>query len=404
MTQKSSILHIDMNAFYASCEQARKPQLRGLPVVVGMDISRSVVSAASYEAREYGIHSAMPIFRAKELCKNAIFLPVDMDYYVSISQKIHKILQSITYQVEKVGLDEFFLDVSGAQKIFGEPREIALKIRSRILQELSINSSVGIAISKSVAKIASGFAKPASKSGKTDGYGAVDNILVIESEKTLDFIHPLDISKIPGVGRSTARNLKQLGIQKVADILLVSPRTLAKAVGNAHSENLIRLANGLDINEVMHKAAPAKSIGRERTLREDTRDKRLLYDYLLWAAQIISQELREVEMTAKTITLKLKTTDFISCTRSKTLDIGTDTALMLYENSCALLDTWLSQDSRKIRLIGISTAKFAPFNIEGQKISLLDADASTEKMRAAEVTMDKIRAKLGNNKIIHLGK
>jgi DNA polymerase-4 len=392
-----------MNAFFASCEQARRPQLRGKPVVVSMGISRSVVGAASYEAREYGIHSAMPILQARQLCKDVIFLPVDMDYYASVSAQVHKILQSITYRVERVGLDESFLDVSCARKIFGTPQEIARTIRKRILQELNIGSSIGIAVSKTVAKIASGFAKPASKSGETHGYGAVDNILVIEPEKTLEFVQQLDISKIPGVGRTTRSNLKRLGIQKVADILLVSPKTLAKTVGDAHSRNLILLANGLDAHEVAHEVAPSKSVGRERTLPEDTRNERTLLNYLLTFAQMISQELREEQTTAKTITLKLKTTDFISRTRTKTLDIGTDVAYKIYESSSALLKNWLNEDSRKIRLIGVSAAKFAPFSVEGQKIQLLEADEKLEKMRTAEITLSKIRRKLHDDKIIRLG-
>ncbi|MDR0950479.1 MAG: DNA polymerase IV [Candidatus Ancillula sp.] len=378
--RKAHIAHIDINAFYASCEQLRHPEYRGKPVIVG-EGKRAVVSAASYEARKYGIHSAMPYFQAKKLCPDGIYLKVDMKYYLAVSARVFDIFESFTYAVEKIGADEAFLDLAPAESIFGGPREIAQKIKSKIKQDIGLDCTIGIANSKSVAKIASTQAKPANKAGgklfvETDGSG----ILVVEPDQTEEFLRSLPVKALWGVGKATQAKLANFGIYQVSTLLDYPKSAILKALGNKVGQNILDLASGIDSRDVDFHQKKEKSIGKERTLREDTRDLEILKTYLKEQSANISQTLKKHHEKAKTITLVLRMEDLLRYTRSKTLDFPTYSRFELFDQARDLLIDFLGKDRRKVRLIGISTSNFIPENQAFANQTLFDAgDKKKEK-------------------------
>ncbi|GLI28698.1 DNA polymerase IV [Agromyces rhizosphaerae] len=372
------ILHVDMDAFFASVELLRRPELRGKPVIVGGGGQRGVVSAASYEARKYGVYSAMSMALALRKCPNAEIVPVDMPRYVAISKQVMTIFEEITPFVEKLSIDEAFLDVGGARRLHGSPAEIAWTIRTRVRQELGLPCSVGVAATKFVAKVASGRAKP-------------DGLLVVPADRTLEFLHPLPVSALWGVGRVTEESLGRLGLRTVADVAATPLDALERAVGPAVGRKLHALANGVDPRDVSTQHVE-KSIGHEQTFRHDLTDPEEIRRVLLRQAEDVAVRLRRAGLLGRTVVLKLRYTDFRTVTRSRTLGEPTDVAKRIYDEVCLALDA-LDLDGDRVRLVGVRAEQLRPSGIAA---SLWDPD---EDWRQAERTVDRLTERFGRGAV-----
>ncbi len=328
-----------MDAFYASVEQRDRPELRGRPVIVGADPKgRGVVSAASYEARRFGVHSAMPIGRAARLCPHAAFLPVDMEKYARVSGEIMAILSDYTPLLEPVSVDEAFLDVTGTERLFGSPVEIAKAIKARLRQEVRLTASAGVAPNKFLAKLASDLRKP-------------DGLVEVKPGEEAAFLRDLPIDRLWGVGRVTARELRGMGIETIGQLARVPEGLLVKRFGRAGA--LLReLAHGRDDRPV-EPFAPPKSLGAEETFAEDTRDLGELRRTLLAQAERVARELRAEGHQGRTVTLKLRFADFRTITRSVTAE-ATHDGLEIFGRVCALLERVALV--QPVRLIGVSVS------------------------------------------------
>lgn len=323
-TSGCTILHIDMDAFYASLEAARNPRLLGKPVIIGTG-SRSVVSAASYEARKYGVNSAMPTARAQSLCPNGIFLPVDMPYYVSISSRIFKeVFSKITDRVERVSVDECYMDVNSALLRWHSPIVIGEWIRSEVARKFHITCSVGIASNKLIAKMASTNAKP-------------NGMLVVPQNRNADFVSIMPLRAIPGIGPALAKKLAAWGINSIETLRNIDEKTLERIAGSKIvAQMLYNTSRGIDNRQVMPHV-PEKSIGTEQTLNSDTTDIAAVKNLIRHCCNDVAQELRKRNMATKTVTLKLRFSDLHYVTRSKTLRNATDSSHELYKHVDALL-------------------------------------------------------------------
>jgi DNA polymerase IV len=332
------IIHVDMDAFYASVEQRDDPTLLTKPVVVGgKPNSRGVVSAASYEARKFGIHSAMPLAEANRRCPHAIFLPVNMNKYKEVSLQIRQIFMTYTPSVEPLSLDEAFLDVTGSTSLFGSANTIALTIKQRIQQELNLTASVGIASNKFLAKLASDLQKP-------------DGFVVVQPDKVQEFLDPLSVERIWGVGKKTAEQLHKLNIKTVKELRCLELRYLTQLFGVLGSQ-LYQLAQGIDDRPVESDRV-AKSIGRETTFATNTVDRDVLEIELLKIAVEVGRRLRKEAFKGKTITLKVRYDDFRTVSRSNTFLQATDQDDVIYKEACNLLrEVSLKQP---LRLIGLT--------------------------------------------------
>jgi DNA polymerase-4 len=335
------ILHIDMDAFYASVEQLDNPWLRGKCVLVGGTSNRGVVMASSYEARKFGVRSAMPIFQAKQRCPDGIFIPPRMKRYKEVSKKVMTILGDFTPQVQVVSIDEAYLDLSGGQRLHGDPEKTALKIKQEIRNTLQLTCSVGVAPGKFLAKVASDMNKP-------------DGLTIIRLQDVHAFIEALPIQKVPGVGKKSFRQLESMGIKTLGDIPKLPEQMLLNRLGK-FGYRLLELSSGVDCS-VVTPHAPQKSVSTECTLGEDTRDKILLNKYLLKQAEEVAKQLRKAGVKAKTITLKLKHADFTLVTRSKSIDRPTQSSKTIHSHAVKLLDNY--RLTRKIRLVGVGTSGF----------------------------------------------
>ncbi|MFQ5694300.1 MAG: DNA polymerase IV, partial [Nitrospinota bacterium] len=324
------ILHVDLDAFYASVEQRDDPRLRGRPVIVGADPKggkgRGVVAACSYEARRYGLHSAMPIGRAFRKCPHGVYLPVRMERYAEVSREIRGIFDAYTERVEAISIDEAFLDVTESRSLFGEAREIALALKARIRDEQRLTASVGIATNKLIAKIASDLEKP-------------DGLVEVRPGEELDFLAPLPISRLWGVGRKTEPRLRALGVRTIGDLRGLPLRTLRERFGLL-GEHLHNLAFGRDDREVVPESAP-KSIGNETTFSEDVSDPERLRKTLLALSEEVGARLRAEGCRGRTVTLKFRYEDFTTHTRSHTRKEVTDVDAEVFETACALLRDFL---------------------------------------------------------------
>lgn len=375
---KRQIIHVDMDAFYASVEQRDNPELLGKPVVVGGNPdSRGVASTCSYEARKYGIRSAMPLAEARRRCPQAIFLPVDMLKYSLVSSQIHDIFADYTPLIEPISLDEAFLDVTASLKLFSSAEQIAREIKVRIKQELYLTASVGIAPNKFLAKLASDLQKP-------DGF-------VVVKEKDLEaFLNPLPVEKIWGVGPKTAEELHKMHIKTIRDLRQVDEKSLQKRFGLAGSQ-LYYLARGIDDRPV-EPDREVKSIGRETTFADDILDQEILTTIILDLSTDVGSRLRKGSLKARTITLKVRFADFTTVTRSKTLDsyIDFDSDIFL-EASLLLQELHLS---RPVRLIGVTV-----HNLSGEEIQPRLFDTEYEDKEKLAKTIDTIKERFGNNSI-----
>ena len=373
-----TIVHVDMDAFYASVEQRDRPELQGLPVIVGADPrGRGVVSAASYEARRFGVHSAMPISRAARLCPAGVFLPVAMAKYAQVSRQIMTILANFTPLLEPVSIDEAFLDVTGSGALLGDGEAIARRIKSRIGDEVRLTASVGVASNKFVAKVASDLRKP-------------DGLVVVAPGGEADFLAPLPISRLWGVGRVTASALDSMGIRTIAQ-LAASPVGHLEARFGSGGAFLLALAHGRDDRPV-EPFSPPKSMGAEETFDADHRDLQRLRATLRAQAERVARELRAEGYAGRTVTLKLRFADFSTITRRHTGD-ATHDGLRIFQQAAALLERVALR--QPVRLIGLSVSELGPAGA-GQ-LSLLEPDVARRERLAR--ALDRLAERFGEESV-----
>src|SRR5580693_3446342 len=373
-----TILHVDMDAFYASVELRERPDLAGKPVIVAHAAGRSVVLSATYEARAFGVRSAMPIGRARGLCPQAVIIPPRRGLYSAVSREVMAIFQTVTPEIEPLSLDEAFLDVSGALRRLGRPAAIGQLIRREVAEQQGITCSVGIAVNKFVAKLASVHCKP-------------DGLLVIPADGVLDFLHPLPVSALWGVGEQTGKALARLSLRTVGDLAATPVGVLEAAVGKAAAAHLSALAAGRDPRRV-ESHVPDKSIGAEETFATDTGDPDLIRRELLRLSGRTARALRAGGYAARTITVKLRLADFTTVTRSRTLPDPTDLANQIYATACALHEgSGLSRRAR-LRLVGVRATGLVPAASAVIQLTLGDRP---ESWREAERAVDRITSRFG---------
>ncbi|MET8279118.1 DNA polymerase IV [Micromonospora sp. NPDC005174] len=376
----SGILHVDMDAFFASVEVRARPELRGRAVVVGGVGPRGVVSSASYEARRYGVRSAMPTSRARALCPHAVYLPPNFAAYSAASRAVMQIFRDVTPLVEPLSLDEAFLDVTGARKLFGSPATIARLIRQRVADEQRLTCSVGVAPSKFVAKLGSTRAKP-------------DGLLVVPAGQVLDFLHPLPVDALWGVGERAAETLRRLGLATVGDLAEAPVSMLRKAVGAASATHLHELASGRDPRRVSPEHVE-KSIGAEVTFDADVADPVEIRRALLALSAKVGVRLRGAGQVGRTVTLKVRLADFRTVNRSRTLGVPTDTAREMFDTVWALY-TALDPGER-IRLVGVRVEGLTPAQGAPRQLTL---GAPERGWREAEAAADAAAARFGRSVI-----
>ncbi len=391
MSRGATILHVDMDAFYASVEVLLRPELAGQPVIVGGAGPRGVVASCSYEARAFGIHSAMPSTQARRLCPDAVFLSGRFDVYHDYSRRIHEVFHAYTPVVEGIALDEAFLDVAGARRLFGSPGDIARAIRSRIREELGLWSSVGVASSKLLAKLASEAAKPhASRRGPVPGEGVVE----VAPGGELAFLHPLPVEALWGVGPATAKRLTRFGVVTVGDLAQIPRESLVAALGHAHGTALHDLAWARDTRPV-EPDRETKSIGHEETYRHDLDERERLQEEVVRMADSVASRLRAAGLAGRTVTLKVRFADFVTITRSATgaqpLDTGPEIA-RLATDLLAQVDI-----ARGVRLLGVSVANLSAD--AGRQLRLDDWAAGPDgpgSWSEAAGAVDAVRARFGD--------
>jgi DNA polymerase-4 len=373
-----TVLHVDMDAFYASVEQRDQPELRGRPVIVGADPSgRGVVSAASYEARRFGVHSAMPIGRAARLCPDAAFLPVDMDKYAAVSRQVMAILADFTPLLEPVSIDEAFLDVTGTEGLHGDGAAVARTIKSRVASALRLSASVGVAANKFVAKVASDLRKP-------------DGLVVVAPGTEADFLAPLPVSRLWGVGRVTAAGLEAMGLSTIGQLAAV-PAAYLEARFGPSGRSLQDLAFGRD-DRLVEPFAPPKSMGAEETFGHDHRDVERLTATLRGQAERVARELRAEGYAGRCVTLKLRFADFSTLTRRHS-DDPTQDGLVIYRRARALLERIPLR--QPVRLIGLAVSSLGP-PAAGQ-LPLLEADTARRERLAR--AMDQVTRRFGEESL-----
>ncbi len=377
------IIHLDMDAFYAAVEVLDDPSLAGRPVVVGGSKQRGVVTSASYEARPFGIHSAQPMAAAMRLCPHGVFLPVRMGRYREVSEVIFEIFSRFTPLVEPLSIDEGFLDVTGSRRLFGSAEGIAREIKRLVREEVGLTVSAGIASTKFVAKIASDLGKP-------------DGLVCVVHEKTTEFLAPLPITRLWGVGDVTFKALKRLGIATIGDLSRLPGKTLRREFGK-HGEQLHLLSRGIDPRPV-EPHRPAKSIGGEETFPEDLTRRESLKRELLSLATKVARRLRRHGLAGKTVTLKVKYGDFKLVTRSTTLETATNDAAAVYAACCELLKR-TEAGTRPVRLLGVHLSGLSPGHPAGQ-MSLLEDEGQRQRRRQLHDALDKLAERFGEDAIV----
>ena len=371
-----AIIHLDLDAFYASVEQLRRPELRGRPVIVGGGgdgrTARAVVSAASYEARHYGVHSAMPLARAVRLCPTAVVLPVDFPAYRQASTRIFALARALTPLVEPLSLDEAYLDVTATP---GEPPEMAAQLRDRIHEVTGLHASFGVATSKTVAKIASDLRKPR-------------GFVVVAPGEELEFLRPLPLRTLPGLGPATAATLSGLGLRTLGDLASHPAALLERHLGRAAALSLTRRAQGIDTSPVTPPTAP-KSISREETYDRDVIDPAQLRERVRHLAADVGRRLRAAGLSARTVSLKLRDADFTTVTRQQSLDGGGDSDAAITSAAISLLAA-TRQPGQPVRLLGVGV-----HNLEdAAQLDLFSAPA-TDRERRLDATLDSLRRRFG---------
>lgn len=397
--QVRSILHVDMDAFFVSVELRRRPELVGQPVVVGGTGARGVVAAASYEARRFGIHSAMPSARARRLCPRVVFLAGDHELYSQVSAEVHDIFETFTPYIEPLSLDEAFLDVTGATRLLGAAHEIAHTVRDRIWQQMQLRCSVGVAPNKFLAKLASVAAKPkATAAGVQEGLGVCE----VKPGGELQFLHPLPVQAIWGVGPATLKRLSGLGVHTVRDLADLDLDSLIAAVGRSHGTHLHQLSWGIDDRPV-EVGRTMKSIGHEETFATDRHTHVELQRELVRLADGVAARLRGQGKVARTLTLKVRFADFNTITRATTLPAPTSTAHGIVAAALPLL---LAIDPAEgVRLLGISASQLSEPVEEQLTLDEMNDDGNVDEAAgdrewdAAEQTIDAIRSRFGATSI-----
>ncbi len=376
------ILHIDMDAYYASVEQLDNPGIAGKCVIVGGLSGRSVVSAASYEARKFGIHSAMPMYQARQKCPHGIFIRPRMDRYKALSQKIMSLLESFSPCVEPVSIDEAYVDIAGCERLHGEPREIAVSIKQKIKETVNLTCSVGIGANKFIAKIASDMNKP-------------DGLTIILPDQTPQFIENLPIQKVPGVGETRRRQLEDMGIKTLGDVRKYPEKMILKKLGK-FGQRLLELSAGIDDSPVT-PGSRHKSVSTEETLPQDIDDKKLLSNYLLVQAESVARELRKKDLRAKTITLKIKHADFKQVTRSVTLPAPTQSSETVYMTASKLLRAY--KIITKVRLIGVGASGLVSASVPVQMDIFENTEKRSHNWEKVGRAVDTITQKFGKDVI-----
>jgi DNA polymerase-4 len=376
------IIHLDMDAFYPSVEALDNPELRGKPVIVGGSKERGVVSSASYEARKFGVHSAQPMATAMQLCPNGIVVPVRMARYQEVSEQVFEIFHIFTPLVEPLSIDEAFLDVTGSSRLFGSPIEIAKKIKQKIVEKTGLTISAGVATSKFVAKVASDMEKP-------------DGLTIVARDKVREFLDPLPIKKMWGAGKVTQKALARIGIHTFKDLRLASVEVLEKEFGK-HGRHMHQLSLGIDPRDVV-TLHDIKSIGHEDTYSKDILDLEPAKRELLSLANRVARRMRRKGLEGKTITLKVKYSDFKLITRSVTLHHYTNDSADIYSNVCSLLEK-TAVGKRPVRLLGISLSNLADTD-SGRQLSLFNQGESNQKRKELNKTANSIIEKFGNRGI-----
>lgn len=374
-------MHVDMDAFFVAVELRTRPELRGKPVIVGFPADRSVVLSASYEARRFGVKSAMPMVVAARMCPKAVIIEPRHKLYYEVSAQLIEIFESITELVEPLSVDEAFLDVGGAIRRLGPPREIGELIRRRVAAELGITASVGIAASKFVAKIASTRCKP-------------DGLLLIGPDETVPYLHSLPVGALWGIGAKTTDVLARMGIRTVADVAVTPVSSLKKMLG-ANGEHVYRLSWGIDPRPVT-PVRLEKSIGAEETFTVDTDDDALISRELLRLAYRTAERLRSSGMVARTVALKLRYADFSTITRSRTVHTPVDSAQLIHAVALQLLAS-LGRRPMTVRLVGIRAEQLEDAAHTSLQLSL---DRRDDNWRAAEQALDEVSRKFGKKSIL----
>ncbi|HEX6208276.1 MAG TPA: DNA polymerase IV [Actinomycetota bacterium] len=369
------ILHVDMDAFYASVEVLKDPALKGKPVVVGGSGSRGVVMSASYESRRFGVRSAMPAARARRLCPEAVFVRPDFSSYRAYATRLREIFLSFTPLVEPLSLDEAFLDVGGASRLFGEPVEIAEKVRARVLEETELVCSVGVAPNKFLAKMASTQAKP-------------NGLLVVPAGGVEAFLHPLPVDALWGVGEKTDELLRRLGVRTIGELAATSPRVLERVLGEQQGRHLAALARGEDDRSVIPYEAP-KQVSHEETFDRDLDAEDDVRRELLRLSFRVAARLRKEGYRARTVTLKARLASFTTLTRSRTLPDPTDVGNDLYRIVAELFGALPSRGRLRIRLLGVAAAGLRPSGVD--QLALVRAGRWDDAERA----LDRIERRFG---------
>ncbi len=381
---RATILHVDLDAFFAAVEQRDRPELRGKPVIVGGSdpTARGVVSAASYEARRYGVHSAMPLRTAYALCPQGVFVPVDGRRYQIASREVMAILRRFTPLVEPISIDEAFLDVTGSRALFGDGPTIASTIKATIREEVGLTASVGVAATKLVAKVASDLRKP-------------DGLVVVPPGEEAAFLAPLPISRLWGVGEKTAEALREYGVTTIGDLAALPDVVLVRRFGK-HGASLAARAKGIDADPVGDHD-PAKSIGHEHTFDVDTSDRELIERTLLAMAEGVASRLRSAGLRAGTIHVKIRDSSFRTITRQRTLAMPTDQTDPIWHTALELARPEMR--GQRIRLLGVTASHFA----ERQQLGLFDVPgvrdggpADADRRRRATRAEDAIRRRFGD--------
>ena len=378
------IVHVDMDAFFAAIEQRDNPALKGKPVIVGADPKggqgRGVVSTCSYEARKFGVHSAQPISIAYQRCPQAVFLPVDFRKYREVSEEIFKVLDNFTPQVEPISVDEAFLDITGSFHFYQTPLNTAKAIKGEIKNKVGLTASIGIAPVKMVAKIASDVSKP-------------DGLLEVKEENLLDFLWPLSIEKLWGVGPKTQDQLNRMGIKTIGDLARVPQEILYKHFGE-HGQQLFELARGIDLREV-ETSEEIKSISHEHTFEIDTSNREVIYKTLLVLSEKVSRRMRKLDLKGKTLSLKIRLKGFKTYTRAFTFDQRTNFVDTIYKKAKELFDEFF-KPGMQIRLIGVRMMNFIDLYVQ----DTLFEEEKRRKIEEVHRAVDLIKDKFGE-KAIH---
>lgn len=379
---RAMIVHVDMDAFFASVEKKDDPALAGKCVIVGGVWDRGVVSAASYEARKYGVRSAMPMYRARRLCAEGVFLSPRPRRYKEISRRIMEILSGFSPLVEPVSIDEAYLDITGCTRLLGDPESVGAQIKQSVWQDTGLTCSVGIAPLKFLAKIASDLEKP-------------DGLVVISAEQTADFIYSLPVQKVPGVGRVAGEKLQRMGISTLGDVAGYDKAVLVRHLGS-FGTRLHELSTGVDRSRVS-PVRPVKSVSSEQTLAADTRDKNELKTHLLAHAEDVGRQLRRHRLRAKTVFIKVKHSDFTQVTRQAPLGQVGNCSAVLYRTGADLLDAYSFE--KPVRLVGLGAADLADERTPVQQSLFTQEGSLHEKWEKIDTAMDAIWEKYGVRKI-----